>query len=88
MSDKETLLEFPCDFPVKVVGRSTEEFEALVRQIVERHAGPVDSSRMRSRPSRDGNFVALTCLIRAESQAQLDALYQELSDNPDILMAL
>ncbi len=88
MSDNQTLLEFPCDFPVKVVGRSSAEFEVLVQQIVERHAGPVDATRMRGRPSRDGNFVALTCLIRAESQTQLDALYQELSDHPDILMAL
>ncbi|MGB5590267.1 MAG: DUF493 domain-containing protein [Gammaproteobacteria bacterium] len=88
MSDEQTLLEFPCDFPVKVVGRSTPEFEALVKQIVERHAGPVDPEHIRGRPSRDGNFVALTCLIRAQNQAQLDALYQELSDNPDVLMAL
>lgn len=88
MSEHDTLLEFPCDFPLKVVGRSGAEFEALVREIVERHAGPLDESHVRDRPSRDGKFVALTCLIRAESKAQLDGLYEELSRHPDVLMVL
>ena len=88
MSEHDTLLEFPCDFPLKVVGRSGAEFEALVREIVERHAGPLDASQVRDRPSRDGKFVALTCLIRAESKAQLDGLYEELSRHPDVLMVL
>lgn len=88
MSEKDTLLEFPCDFPIKVVGRSGAAFEARVKEIVERHAGPLDEGHVRDRPSRDGKFVALTCLIRAESKAQLDGLYEELSRHPDVLMVL
>ena len=88
MSEKDTLLEFPCDFPVKIVGKADQGFEAMVTQIVARHAGPLEPDHIRGRPSRDGKFVALTCLIRAESKTQLDGLYEELSQHPDILMVL
>ncbi len=88
MSEKDTPLEFPCDFPVKIVGKADQGFEAMVTQIVARHAGPLEPDHIRGRPSRDGKFVALTCLIRAESKAQLDGLYEELSQHPDILMVL
>lgn len=88
MREKDTLLEFPCDFPVKIVGRADPGFEAMATEIVARHAGPLQPDHVRGRPSRDGKFVALTCLIRAESKPQLDALYEELSRHPDVLMVL
>jgi putative lipoic acid-binding regulatory protein len=85
---KVTLLEFPCDFPVKIVGRADEEFEPLVLTIVERHAPDFDRARASSRLSSDGNFISVTCTILARNQAQLDMLYQELSDHERVLMAL
>lgn len=85
---EETLLEFPCDFPLKVVGRAAPDFQSLVVEIVERHTGQIPDNHIRSRPSRDGTFVALTCLIHARSKAQLDALYEELSGHERILMVL
>ncbi len=85
---KVTLLEFPCEFPVKMVGRAEEGFEAFVLTIVKRHAPDFDRTTASSRLSRDGNFISVTCTILARNQAQLDTLYQELSDHERVLMAL
>lgn len=84
MSD-ESLMEFPCDFPLKVMGRDSESFRALVNEIVTRHVGETIPSL---RPSRDGHYVSMSFTIRAESRAQLDALYRELSANEAVLFAL
>ena len=62
---EDSLLEFPCDFPIKVVGRATEDFEAFVLEIVQRHAGGETQVAVRSRLSRDENYVAVTCAFRA-----------------------
>jgi uncharacterized protein len=86
MSD--SLLEFPCDFPIKVMGRQAAGFRELVVALVEAHAGALDAGRVSLRESRDGNFVALTIMLRAESQAQLDAIYSELSEHDQVLVAL
>jgi putative lipoic acid-binding regulatory protein len=87
MSD-DTLLEFPCDFPLKVMGRKADDFAALVVELVESHAGPVPAARVSERLSRDGNFVALTVLVRADSKSRLDAIYTELSAHERVLMVL
>lgn len=86
MSD--SLLEFPCDFPLKVMGRKDADFQSLVVALVERHVGPLDAAQVSVRDSRDGNFMSLTLVVRAESQAQLDALYGELTAHDRVLMAL
>ena len=85
---EETLLEFPCDFPIKIMGRSAGDFVAQALALVESHAGPVPGERVSQRESRDGNFLALTVVIRAQSKDQLDALYAELSAHELVLMAL
>lgn len=84
----ESLLEFPCDFPVKVMGRDEPAFREAVVAVFEKHVGPVDASQFREAQSRNANFVALTVTIRATSQAQLDAIYTDLSANDDVLVAL
>lgn len=83
-----TLFEFPCDFPLKVLGRPTDEFRSLVLGIVRKHAGDIDSTQIEERPSRDGNYLGLTCTIRATSKAQLDALYLELTSCEKVLICL
>lgn len=87
MSD-DTLLEFPCEFPLKVMGRKADDFAALVVQLIERHSGPSPELRVSERLSRDGNFIALTVVVRAHSKAQLDAIYTELSAHERVLMVL
>ena len=88
MSDKETLLEFPSDFPIKVMGRKDGDLRMATQEIIERHAGKLDEERVRSRTSADGNFLALTYTVLAQNQAQLDAIYRELTACKAVLMAL
>jgi uncharacterized protein len=82
------LLSFPCDFPIKVMGRKEPGFAQKVMEIVLRHAPDFDAASMEMRPSRQGKYISLTCVIRATSRAQLDALYQELCDHPSVVMVL
>jgi uncharacterized protein len=84
----ETLLEFPCEFPLKIMGRNEAGFRALVVSLIEPHAGPLAADGIHTRHSRDGNFVALTLTLRAASQAQLDAVYGALSGHDQVLMVL
>lgn len=84
----EQLLEFPCDFPIKMMGRDRQRFHELARSLVEQHAGPVADDAVRTAASRNGRFVSVTITIRAESQAQLDAIYMDLSAHEDVLVAL
>jgi putative lipoic acid-binding regulatory protein len=87
---EEALFEFPCRFPIKAMGRSDEDFEATVVRIVRGHAElwEDDGLPVSSNPSRNGNYVSVTVQVRATSKAQLDAIYQELTDCPGVLMAL
>ncbi len=82
----ETLLVFPCDFPIKVMGHSTEEFQTTIVEIVDRHTN--DSPPPTIRPSRDDRYVALSFTIKATSREQLDALYLELTAHEQVLFVL
>ena len=85
---EETLFEFPCQFPIKAMGKADVELDLIVIEIVRRHAPDLAEDAMTSRPSKDGNFMAITVMIEASSKKQLDAIYQELTDHPHVLMAL
>jgi putative lipoic acid-binding regulatory protein len=83
-----SLLEFPCDFPIKALGLSREGLERQVLAIVLRHAPDLDENAVTSRRSGGGKYTAVTVALRAQSQAQLDAIYQDLTACPEIAMAL
>ena len=85
---EDTLLEFPCDFPIKVMGAATDEFRSLALGIVSRHFGPLDAGHIEERPSSGGRYLGLTITVRAESKAQLDAAYGELTSCRQVLVAL
>jgi putative lipoic acid-binding regulatory protein len=85
---EETLLEFPCQFPVKAMGRTDLELDLLVIEILRRHVDNINENAVTTRPSKDGNYIAVTVVIEASSKQQLDAIYQDLTDHPHILMAL
>jgi putative lipoic acid-binding regulatory protein len=87
MSD-EQLLTFPCDFPVKVMGRDTPEFHDTARALVEKHTGPLDDSHYQCASSRNGRFVSITVTVPARSQQQIDDIYREVTAHEDVLMAL
>ena len=86
MSD--TLFQFPCDFPLKVMGRRTDDFRSLVVGIVQKHVGVVDPSKIEERPSKDGKYLGVTCTFTAQSKDQLDALYRELTSCERVLIVL
>ncbi len=83
-----SLLEFPCEFPIKAMGKSDNAFEIIVVDIVRRHAPELYEHAVKSRPSKDGNYVSITVTIRATSQEQLDSIYRDLTAHPLVLMAL
>lgn len=84
----ETLLEFPCDFPLKIMGATAADFAQTIASVVLRHAPDFDVASMEMRPSKAGNYLSLTCTVRAVSQAQLDALYRELTAHPMVKVVL
>ena len=86
--EEETLLEFPCDFPIKVMGRAEPGFEAMVVELVSRHAPGITETAVNSRSSKGGKWVSITITLRAESKAQLDAIYLDLSAHEKVVMAL
>lgn len=86
--ERETLLEFPCRFPIKAMGRHSKAFQSTVTRIVFRHADMWPGEEVQLTPSRAGNFLSVTTVIEARSQSQLDAIYQELSDCELVIMAL
>lgn len=89
MADLEQeLLQFPTDFPIKIMGRTEQSFAQTAVEIVKRHAPDFDAATLEMRTSREGSYVSVTATIRATSRQQLDALYQELCDHPMITMVL
>ena len=87
-SPRETLLEFPCAFPLKIMGRREDTLAQAVLEVVLRHDPGFDGASIEMRPSKAGNYLALTVTVTAISKAQLDALYMDLTGHPLVLMVL
>ena len=88
MSEEETLLEFPCQFPIKAMGKNSPDFDSIVVAIVRQHVADISEGAVKTRPSKGDKYLAVTVTIEATSKRQLDAIYQGLTDCPDVLMAL
>ena len=88
MAEQETLLEFPCEFPIKVMGETRDGFAAAIAEVVHRHAPGFDASRVEMRGSSGGKYLSLTCTVTATSKAQLDGLYRELTEHPWVKVVL
>lgn len=88
MTEHESLLEFPCDFPLKIMGATREGFAQAVVAIVMKHAPDFDPKTVEMRPSRAGHYLSITCTVRATSKPQLDALYRELVAHPWVKIVL
>lgn len=85
---EDTLMEFPHDYPLKVMGRNNDDFRSVVLGIVQKHMGDIDHSKIEERPSRDSTYLGLTITVVATSKAQLDALYMELTACERVMVAL
>jgi hypothetical protein len=81
-------IDFPCEFMIKVMGKTDSDFEANVLTIVKKHFPKIRADEFRNRPSKDNNYTAISVTVHAKSKEQLDALYQDLTNEPTILMAL
>ena len=88
MGLEPSLIEYPCDFPIKIMGRSQTDFAQAIMEIVLRHAPDFDPASIEMKPSKKGKYLSLTCIIRAQSREQLDDLYRELCDHPMVVMVL
>ena len=88
MTEPPPLLEFPTDYPIKVIGRPSEEFRARVHAIVLRHAPQIEPERVTERLSENGNFLSISYLLRAESREQVEALTADLKDCDGVLMLI
>ena len=87
-SYKDTLLEFPCEFPLKVMGKADDTLAQAVLEIVTRHAPDFDVATMEMRASSGGNYLSITCTVIATSKPQLDAIYMDLTGHPLVKVAL
>jgi putative lipoic acid-binding regulatory protein len=85
---KETLLEFPCEFTIKVFGVASDQFEPAVMDIILKHHADLHESAIRRRPSKDNKYIALSIILHIESKQQLDYIYQDLTASPYVIMAL
>ena len=87
-STEDTLFEFPCEVPLKVMGRNIAEFEGIVIEIVNRHVANLGENSLKKRDSGNGKFISITVTFEAQSKQQLDDLYRELHAHEHVLMLL
>jgi putative lipoic acid-binding regulatory protein len=83
-----SLIDYPSEFPIKVMGAQVEGFVEAVVAVARRHDPALDENRIELRPSRAGNYLGVTLTVTATSREQLDALYTELSSHPMVKVVL
>ena len=81
-------IEFPCEYPIKVLGRESEQFQDVILEVFERHAPGFDRDSISVRASSKGTFTALTVIITATGKPQLEALHQDLMATGHVQMVI
>ena len=87
-TDEDTIMKFPCEFPIKVMGIASDDFDIIVMGIIKKHVSNLPESAVKSRYSQEGNYVSVTVTIEAESRKQLDDIYFDLTEHKKVIMAL
>ena len=87
-NEEESPLKFPCEFPIKAMGKSDCSLDTIVVEIVRKHAPDLGEGAIKTRASTNGNYVSVTVTVNATSRRQLDAIYQDLVDCEAVIMAL
>lgn len=85
---QESLIEYPCEFPIKVMGRNHPDFAQTLTEVVIRHDPQFDPKSVEMRPSSSGNYIGLTFRVHATSRQQLDDLYRALHGHPMVSVVL
>ena len=88
MAGKQSLIEFPCDFLIKIIGNNRASFEFEITNIAKKHFPNTKDTAITTQLSQQGNYLSISITVFATDQATLDALYQELTQHPDIKMVL
>ena len=86
--EEESPLKFPCEFPIKAMGKSDCSLDVIVAGIVRKHAPDLSEGAIKTRASGEGNYISVTVTVNATSRKQLDAIYQDLVDCEAVIMAL
>jgi putative lipoic acid-binding regulatory protein len=84
----ESLIEYPSDFPIKIMGAMQDDFAEVIVGVIKQHDPAFDASRLELRPSSKGNYLSLTANVHATSREQLDNLYRALSSHPMVKVVL
>jgi putative lipoic acid-binding regulatory protein len=87
-TSSETLIEFPCHFPIKVMGEVHDEFTSTVIEIIKQKNGKFDPSTIEMKGSSEGRYISLTCFVYVTSKPELDDIYRSLSSHPMIKVVL
>ena len=87
-SRKDSLIEYPCLFPIKVMGAKVDGFVQALTHVAEQFDPTFDASTIELRPSKAGNYLGVTLTVTATSRAQLDELYRTLSSHPMVKVVL
>jgi putative lipoic acid-binding regulatory protein len=88
MTTETSLIEYPCDFPIKVFGAAHPDFAQAIAIVVQAHDAGFQAASIESRNSKTSRYISLTCTVRATSREQLDALYRDLTSHPMVKMVL
>lgn len=84
----ETLIEFPCNFPIKVMGETHADFTLEVTRTIQAHWPNFDTHLIEMRGSSNGKYISLTCLVYVTSKPQLDNIYRSLTAHPMVKVVL
>ncbi|ARG97599.1 HP0495 family protein [Legionella micdadei] len=88
MTDKKSLIQFPCHFPIKIIGKNTDLFATEIKEITQKHFPDTLEETIVCQESQQGNYLSITVVVYVHDQQSLDALYLELTKHPDIKMVL
>lgn len=87
-ADDESPFSFPCEFPIKAMGKAGSELEVAVIEIMRRHVPDLGEGAISFRESGKGNYVSITVVVQARSREQLDAIYMDLTACEYVLFAI
>lgn len=85
---EETLIEFPCDFPIKVMGETQDGFANTMVEVITQHVPTFNAEQVQMRASSGGRYISLTCTVYVVSKQQLDDIYRALSSHPLVKFVL
>lgn len=86
--DSDSLITYPCEFPIKVMGANVEGFVQALIEVAREHDPFFDEQRIEHRPSKAGNYLGVTLVVTATSREQLDRIYLALTGHPMVKIVL